>query len=57
MPKPGQRSISVPEYIWEYAERYFKEHEEELKRKGIKSPTRLICIWIAEKAASEGIEV
>ena len=53
MPKPGQRSISVPEYVWQYAEAYFKAHEEELKKRGIRSPTRLICVWIQEAALKE----
>lgn len=54
MPKPGQRSVSIPEYVWEYAEKYYKEHEEKLRKRQIKSVTRLICIWIQEAALGKG---
>jgi len=50
MPKNGQRSVSIPEYVWQYAEKYFKEHETELRSRGIKSVTRLICVWVQETA-------
>lgn len=56
LPKPGQRSVSIPEYIWQYAEAYFKRHKEELRQRGIKSVTRLICVWIQEKALKERAE-
>jgi hypothetical protein len=50
MPKPGQRSVSIPEYVWQYAEEYFKKNETELRARGIKSVTRLVCVWIQEAA-------
>ena len=50
MPKKGQYSVSIPEYVWQYAENYFKEHETELRARGVKSVTRLICVWIQEEA-------
>ena len=53
MPKPGQKSVSIPEYIWDHAETYFKAHESELKKKGIRSVTRLVCVWIEERALRE----
>lgn len=56
IPKPGQTSVSIPQYIWDYAETYFNEHEEELKEKGIRSVTRLICIWIQETALREHVK-
>jgi hypothetical protein len=53
MPKPGQTSVSIPQYVWDYAESYFKAHKKELRARGIKSVTRLICIWIQEAALKE----
>jgi len=52
-PKSGQASVSIPQYVWDYAEDYFKKHEYELKEKGIKSVTRLITVWIQEAALKE----
>jgi hypothetical protein len=53
LPKTGQRSVSIPEYVWQYVEKYFKEHEAELREKGIKSTTKLISVWIQEQALKE----
>jgi len=45
MPQEGQESVTLPAYIWEKAERYFKEREAKLRKKGIKSTTKLISVW------------
>jgi len=50
MPQPGQRSISIPEYTWERAKRYFEEHKAELRKRGIKSVSKLISVWVDEAA-------
>jgi len=51
MPQEGQVSVTIPTYVWEKAQRYFKEHENELRKRGIKSPTKLIIYWIEEKCS------
>lgn len=53
MPQEGQTTVTIAVYFWEKAKRYFKEHEKELRKKGIKSLTRLITVWIEEKCAEE----
>lgn len=53
MPQEGQRSVTIPEYVWEKADNYFNEHEKELRKKGIKSTSKLISVWIEEKCAQE----
>lgn len=51
MPREGQATITVAEYIWEKAERYFNEHKKALRKKGIKSTSKLVAVWIEEKCA------
>jgi len=51
MPQEGQESVTIPSYIWEKAKTYFKKHKGELRKKGIKSTTKMISIWIEEKCA------
>lgn len=50
MPREGQKSFTVPTWVWEIAEKYFTNHKEELVKRGIKSPTRLVCVWIVERS-------
>ena len=57
MPKEGQKSVSLPQYIWDYAETYFFKHECELSRKQIKSVTKLITIWIQESALGDSLNL
>jgi len=42
MPKPGQKSITVPEETDEYLRSVFRRHEKELKRLGIRSVPQLV---------------
>ena len=53
MPQEGQESVTIARYVWEKAVKHFNEHEEELRKKGIKSPSKLISVWIEEKCAQE----
>jgi len=53
MPQEGQDSVTIPTYVWEKAQTYFKKHKTELRKKGIKSTTKLISVWIEEKCAQE----
>jgi len=53
MPQRGQTSVSIPTFVWDYAAAYFEEHKKELRKKGIKSVTKLICVWIQEAALKE----
>jgi hypothetical protein len=50
MPQTGQTSVTIPDYVWDYARNYFEKHKKELRKKGIKSITKLICVWIQETA-------
>jgi len=50
MPGVGQKSVTIPDYVYRYAQQYFESHKEELRKKGIKSVTKLISIWIQEAA-------
>lgn len=49
MPQEGQTSVTIPTYVWDKLTQYFNEREEKLRKKGIKSPTKLIQVWIEEK--------
>jgi len=53
MPQEGQESVTIPSYIWEKAQAYFNKHKKELRKKGIKSTTKMISVWIEEKCAHE----
>ena len=57
MVKKGQKSVTIPEWVWEEAEEYFKANEEELKFKNVTSVTGLITLWILQsKRATQGEE-
>jgi len=51
MPQEGQESVTIPTYVWEKAVNYYNKHEKQLRKKGIKSPTKMISVWIEEKCA------
>jgi hypothetical protein len=53
MPHASQRTISLPRWIIEEAENYFKQHEEELKAKDITTVTALIRYWVIQNAKSQ----
>ena len=53
MPQEGQRSVTIPEYVWKKVDEYFKAHKKKLRGAGIKSTTKLISVWIEEKCAQE----
>ena len=53
MPQKGQVSVTIPTRIYEQAEKYFKEHEEELMREDICSVTGLIRRWVLKAATSD----
>jgi hypothetical protein len=44
-----QGKISIPKEEWQLVIDYYKEHKQELKLKGIKSPTMLLRRWMLEK--------
>jgi hypothetical protein len=52
MPQEGQQSVTIPQYVWDEASKYFEKHKKELRKQGIKSTTKLISYWI-EQAARE----
>ena len=51
MGQQGQASVTISTYVWEKAKKYFKKHEKELRKKGIKSTSKLISVWIEENCA------
>lgn len=50
MPKKGkgQTSVSIPIWVWELAENYYRSHQDELKKRGVMSVTALIKLWVIE---------
>lgn len=50
MPQRGQKSVSIPQYVWDYARRYYEANKEGLRTKGIKSISKLITVWTEEAA-------
>ena len=48
MPRPDQRSVTLPKWVVDLANEYYKTHKEELARIGIKSTTGLITHWMKE---------
>jgi len=53
MPKEGQISVTIPDWVWDLAVKYFEKHEEELKFRHIRSVTALITRWILESSRKE----
>jgi len=49
MPRKGQVSITLPDWIVEKIRAYLEEHREELEYKRIRSLASLISHWILEK--------
>ena len=48
MPRKGQVSVTLPEWVVDKARAYLKEHKEELEYKRIRSLSSLISHWILE---------
>jgi hypothetical protein len=46
--KNSQEKISIPSEEWQLLVGYFNDHKEELKLRGIKSPTMLLRTWMLE---------
>jgi len=53
MPQEGQKSVTLSTYIWEKAKKKFEDNEAKYRRRGIKSITKLISVWVEEKCAQE----
>ena len=53
MPREGQATVTIPEYVWEKAETYYKKHSKQLKKKGIHSASKLIQVWIEQNTSQE----
>ena len=53
MPQKGQVAVTIPKWIYEIAENYFKEHEEELKMDDVTSVTALIRKWILQSSVGQ----
>lgn len=54
MPRKGQVSVTLPEWIVDKARDYFKEHKEELEYKRVRSLASLISHWILENVEASG---
>ena len=48
MPYQTQKSVSIPKWLWNQVNKYFKEHEEELRMEGVNSASALIAYWVRE---------
>ena len=49
MPRKGQKSVSLPEWVFEKAKEYFEEHKEDLTYKRVRSTSGLLTYWIIQK--------
>ncbi len=56
MPKPGQKSITVPDETNEYLREVFARHEKQLKREGIRSIPQLVHKAVSHYAGELGNE-
>ncbi len=54
MPRKPQKKVSIPEWVWDIAEKYYEENKEELRYQDITSTTKLIRTWILQ--ATEDLE-
>ena len=54
MPRKGQVSVTLPEWVVDKARAYLKEHKEELEYKRIRSLASLISHWILENVEESG---
>jgi len=54
MPRKGQVSVTLPEWVVEKAKAYLKEHKDELEYKRIRSLASLISHWILESIEESG---
>jgi len=48
MPRKGQVSVTLPEWVVDKVRAYLEEHREELEYKRIRSLSSLISHWILE---------
>ena len=53
MPAEGQRSVTLPEWVYQIAEDYYKEHKDELRTQDITTVTGLIRYWILQKSKEQ----
>jgi hypothetical protein len=53
MPQKDQRSVTIPKRIYDLAEKYFNEHEEELLLEDITTVTAMIRRWIVQSVAEK----
>jgi len=49
LPQEGQTVITIPKYIWQKVVEYYEKNEAQLRSMGIKSPTKLVQVWLIEK--------
>jgi hypothetical protein len=47
--KMSQDKVSIPTEEWQLVLKYYEAHKEELRLKGIKTPTALLRRWLLEK--------
>lgn len=47
--KMRQEKVSIPTEEWQLVLQYYEAHKEELRLKGIKTPTTLLRRWLLEK--------
>ena len=51
MPKEGQKSVTIPEWVWKEAEDFYEANKDELKYRNITSTTGWIVSLILKRLA------
>jgi hypothetical protein len=54
MPRKGYRSITVPDDVFDYFKKEWEKHEEEYRRKGVRSFSGFISKKLTELMELEG---
>lgn len=49
MPRKGQKSVTLSDWIVEKVEQYYKENQNELAQEGVTSYTGLISRWLEDE--------
>ena len=49
MPRKGQKSVTLPKWVFEKAKEYFEENKEDLAYKRVRSTSGLLTYWIIQK--------
>jgi len=48
MPRRNQNTVTLPSWVWELVKQEFESKKEYYARLGVKSPTKLVQIWLLQ---------